>query len=91
MSIRVNIFSPRIKQQIKDPDAVEVRGGTVGECLRDLVRQFPGTEAWLFNERGQLLRQVYVYVNAESAWKSDLAAPVKDGDTIIIASLITGG
>ncbi len=91
MGIKLNIFYPRLKQFITDPDSVEVNGSTVGECLDDLVRHFPGTKKWLFNEPGQLLRHVYVYVNAESAFKADMAAPVKDGDTLIIAALITGG
>jgi molybdopterin converting factor small subunit len=91
MGIKLNIFYPRLKQLIERPDSVEVNGGSVGECLNDLIRQFPGAEKWLFNEPGKLLRHVYVYVNAESGYRADLAAPVKDGDTLIIAALITGG
>jgi len=91
MGIKINIFYPRLKQLIKEPDLVEVNGSNVGECLNDLTRQFPGTEQWLFNEQGQLLRHVYIYVNAESGYKADLAAPTKEGDILIIAALITGG
>ena len=91
MGIKINLFYPRLKQLIKDPDSVELHGSNVRKCLDDLVRQFPSIDKLLFNDQGQLLRQVYVYVNAESAYKADLAAPVKDGDTLIIAALITGG
>ncbi|MFC2069706.1 MoaD/ThiS family protein [Chloroflexota bacterium] len=91
MSIRVDIFYARLKQLIDNPDLVEVDGSTVGECLNDLVRQYPGTERWLFNKQGQLLRNLYVYINAESNYKAELAAPVKEGDKLIIASLIAGG
>ena len=91
MGIRVNIFYPSIQQYIRNQDLVEVNGSTVGECLDDLIRQFPGVEKWIFDEHRQLLRHVFVYVNAESARKVDLAKPVKDKDTLIIAVLITGG
>lgn len=79
MGIKVDVFHPRLKQLMGNTDSVGLNGNTVGECLNDLVKQFPGTEKWLFNEQGQLLRHVYVYVNAESAYKAELDAPVKGG------------
>ena len=91
MSISVDIFYADLKQLIDNPDSIEVNGSTVGECLNDLIRQYPGTERWLLNEQGQLYRNLYVFVNAESAYKAELAAPVKEGDKLIIAFLITGG
>jgi len=91
MSIKVDIFYPQLKQLINKPDLVKVSGRTVGECLNDLVRQFPGAEKRLFDEDGQLLRHVYVFINAESSYKISLDAPVRDGDKLIIAALITGG
>ena len=91
MSISVDIFYPPLRQLIDDRASVEVNGSTVEECLKDLVRQYPDAERLLFNEQGQLLRHVYVYINAESAYKAELAAPVKEGDKLIIAFLIAGG
>ena len=91
MSVRVNIFYPKVQQYTNNQDIVEVEGSTVGECLSDLVRRFPGVEKWLFNERGQLLEHVFVYINAESASKATLTEPVKDSDELILAVLITGG
>jgi molybdopterin converting factor small subunit len=91
MSIKVNIFYPQLKQLIASPDSVAVNGSTVGECLDDLVRQFPGAGSLLFDEQGQLLRQVFAFVNAESTQKINLAEPVKEGDELIIAVLITAG
>jgi molybdopterin synthase sulfur carrier subunit len=91
MSVKVEIFYPRLKELTGDPTGLELEGGTVGECLDDLERRFPGAGKMLFDGRGALLRQVYVYVNAESAYKAALDAPVKDGDRLIIAALIVGG
>jgi molybdopterin converting factor small subunit len=63
----------------------------VGECLDDLMKRFPGAGEWLFDERGHLLRNVFVNLNAESARGTDLTEPVKAGDELIIAALVTGG
>jgi molybdopterin converting factor small subunit len=91
MSVEVDIFYPRLKELVSTPDILELEGSTVGECLDDMARHFPGVEKLLFDERGILLRQVYVYVNAESAYKAALDSPVKKGDRLIIAALIVGG
>jgi len=91
MSVKVDIFYPRLKALVSNPDTLELQGSTVSECLDDLERRFPGAARLLFDEQGALLRQVYVYVNAESASKAALDAPVKDGDRLIIAALIVGG
>jgi molybdopterin converting factor small subunit len=91
MRVKVNIFYTALQQSINKQDSVEVDGSSVGECLDDLIEQFPGAEKWLFDEQGQLLKHVFVYINAESARKLDLAESVKDGDELIIAALVTGG
>ena len=91
MSVKVDIFYPRLKELVVSPDILELEGNTVGECLDDLEKRFPGAARLLFDEQGVLLRQVYVYVNAESANKASLDAPVKNGDRLIIAALIVGG
>jgi molybdopterin converting factor small subunit len=91
MSVKLDIFYPRLKGLTGDPAGVALEGHTVGECLADLASRFPGAADLLFDERGALLRQVYVYINAESASKAALDAPVKDGDRLIIATLIVGG
>jgi len=63
----------------------------VGECLDDLVRQHPGAQKLIFDTRGGLLKPVYVFVNAESMYKADLARAVGGKDELILAVLATGG
>ena len=63
----------------------------MGECLDDLVRRYPGADKLLFDARGALLKPVYVFVNAESMYKADLAKPVSEKDELIVAVLATGG
>ncbi len=91
MSIRVNIFYPRLRQMVEEGEPVSLTGKTIGECLADLIRQFPTTRDLLFDGQGQLIRNVFIYANEESLYQPGMETPVKEGDTLIIASLITGG
>ena len=91
MSVKINLFYPGLREYIGNPDEVNVVGTTVGKCLSDFIRQFPGVEKWIFDERNQLLDQVFVYINAESTRKAKLADPVRESDELIIAMLLVGG
>ncbi len=91
MSVRVNIFFPHLRQVVERGEPLNLTGGTIGECLRDLVRRFPAARNLLFDSQGQLIQHVFVFVNAESLNRPGLDTPIRDGDTLIIASLITGG
>ncbi|MGD9033621.1 MAG: MoaD/ThiS family protein [Desulfobacteraceae bacterium] len=72
-------------------EVVEVEGGTVGDCLEDLVQQYPGMKEGLFDKKGKLLNVVEVYVNNESAYPEELAKSVKDGDEIQLILMLAGG
>jgi molybdopterin converting factor small subunit len=91
VSVRVSIFYPGLREVINNSEQVTVAGATIGECLGDLINQFPGADKWLFDERGQLLEDVFVYINAESARKAALSDPINNGDELIIAMLLIGG
>jgi len=72
-------------------DVVAVEGNTVGECLDQLVKQFPKMEQALFAKKDKLLNIVEVYVNQSSAYPNELAKPVKDGDEIHLILMLAGG
>ena len=63
----------------------------MGECLADLVRRYPAVEPVMFDSRGRLRRQFYIYVNQESMYKADFSQPVTGKDTLIIVVLASGG
>ncbi len=90
MSITVNIHQA-LRHLINNQATAEVSGTTVGECLADLVRRFPGIEPKLFNKKGKLLNYIDIYVNLESSYPEELAKPVMDGDKLSITLLIAGG
>jgi len=90
MGIKINIH-PILRQYTNKQEIAEVNGSTVGECLDDLIRQFPSIEKGVFDKNGKLLSYVDIYVNRESAYPEELNKPVKDGDELHIAIIIGGG
>ena len=90
MSVRVNLH-PTLSPFTNNQTVVEVNGSTVGDCLNELVKQFPRIKPMLFDKQGRLLNYVDVYVNYESAYPEELAKPVKDGDELHITLIIAGG
>ena len=71
---------------------VQAEGGTVGDVVDDLVRQFPGMAAHLKAPDGGLHRFVNVYVNDDDVRYMDkLDTKVGDGDQISILPAVAGG
>jgi len=91
MTVKVNILHPSLRQLAGNQEVVKANGGTIGECLNHLVRQFPGIEKGLFDRSGQLLNYVYFFINGKGAHPTDLTKPVKDGDELTISLLLPGG
>ncbi len=90
MGIKVNIHQ-NLRHLTNDLDRLEANGSTIGECLNDLVRQFPGLKRYVFDKNNRLLNYVDVYVNLESSYPEELAKPVQDGDELDITLIIAGG
>ncbi len=90
MSIKIDI-SLLSHQYTKGQQIVDVKGSTVGQCLDDLVKQFPGIKQGLFEGNGKLHGYIDIYVNGESTYPELLAKPVKAGDKLYIIFLIGGG
>ena len=90
MSIKINIHKTH-RQFTNGLDIVELDGNTVGACLDNLVKQFPGMGNVLFNKKGKLVNTIEIYVNLKSAYPDELARQVKDGDDIHITLMIAGG
>jgi len=90
MSVQIDIplFLQPIVNNVK---VINVNGGTVGECLNDLVRQFPQLREWVFDKNGKLHKYIEILVNGKGTYPEELAESVKDGDEIYISNVITGG
>jgi molybdopterin converting factor small subunit len=80
-----------LRQFTNGQETIEVDGTTVGECLKDLIRKFPGLEPSIFDKKGKLNHVVEVYLNLQSAYPDELAKPAKDGDEIHVTLMLAGG
>lgn len=91
MRIKVKI-GPRLQEYTGIPETLEVNGRTVGECLDDLIRQYPESNEWLFDQNG-LLRVVISVNNAETVVpdKQGLNRVLKPDDELQIFAVIGGG
>ena len=56
MSVKINV-RPGMQQLANDRDVVEVNGKTVGECLNQLVEQFPAMKNELFDAAKKMYNQ----------------------------------
>ncbi len=90
MSIKVFIHESQ-RHFANGQTSVAVKGKTVGECLRDLTKQFPKIESGIFDKKGNLHYFVEVFLNQESAYPNELAKKVKNGDEIYLTLALAGG
>ena len=90
MSVKIDITS-YLQPYTSNLEVVEVSGSTVGECISQMVEQFPGIEKMLFAKNGELLGYVAIYVNGEDTYPEELAKAVKAGDELQILYIIGGG
>lgn len=88
VTVKIPQFLEHLTNKIR---SVEVNGSTVGECLKDLVKQFPEVKKELFDDKGEVIYYVDIYLNDESTYPETLTKPVKDGDEISIVLMLSGG
>ena len=91
MSIKFKI--PKLLQEKTDGAVlIEVQGGSVPECISDLIRRNPGLEGMIMDGEDRILLKWVVYINNQSVLSSDeLSYHVKDGDIISLLPMVAGG
>jgi molybdopterin converting factor small subunit len=90
MSIEVHL-PPFFQQLAGGVRTVNISGSTAAECLEGIAAEYPRLKERIFDKRGKLMSGLNVFVNGENVLPGELARPVKDGDTIHLASLVFGG
>jgi len=90
MSIKVHLYSS-LRSYADNRSIVEVNGTTVGECLDDLVQQYPSIAPILFDETGKSLDKVFVSINLESTYREKMDAPVEENDDLYLILIVAGG
>jgi sulfur-carrier protein len=71
-------------------DRVEVAGSTVQSVLKDLARQHPRIEYYLFDENDEIREEVAVAVNSVVTENNPLD-PVPEGAEVYLVPAIAGG
>jgi molybdopterin converting factor small subunit len=80
-----------LRQFTNGQEIIDVEGTTVGECLKNVVKKYPGMESSIFGKNGKLSNIVEIYVNLQSAYPNELAKQVKGGDEIHVTMMLAGG
>jgi molybdopterin converting factor small subunit len=91
MNTKVKI-GPLLQEYLEIPAVLEVSGSTVGECLDDLIRQYPEIRTWLFDQNS-LVRVLLSVNNAEivSLDKEGSKRILKPNDELQIFAVVAGG
>jgi molybdopterin converting factor small subunit len=88
VTIKIKV-DKNLQQFVSNEHETTVDGKTVGECLDDLIRQFPEIKTRIFDSHGILM--VLVVVNREMICQESLSKLVSEGDDINIIYMIGGG
>jgi len=91
MAVKVRIPAP-LQALTQNLGLLEVEGATVGEVLLALEERYPGFHERLYDESGELLRFVNIYVNEEDIrFLQGIETPLSEGDEVSIIPAIAGG
>ena len=90
MSVEINI-PPSLQALVDGIKQIEVDGGTVGECLKEMVRLYPQLKEKIFTRGGRLPKGMNIFINGASVSPRPLAIPVRNGDKVHIAYIVLGG
>ena len=86
------IIPTPLRQYANKQDAIELRGGTVGELLAKLTTQYGDLRRHLYTDDGKLRSFVNVYLNDEDIrYLQKESTPVKESDVVSIVPSIAGG
>lgn len=89
MAVKFSVFL--LRRYTGGKDIVEVTGGTVGQCVDELLRRYPAAREVLLDEGGELHHAIEISINGLSAQPERLARPVRDGDELCLLFQIGGG
>jgi molybdopterin converting factor small subunit len=83
---------PVLRAAVGGAREISADGDSVGEILRAVAADHPGTESQLFGADGELNRYVNVYLNDEDVRVLDgLETAVGPADTLVILPAMAGG
>lgn len=91
MGVTISIPAP-LRRFTAERGEVEAEGATVGEVMKDLLRQHPALGRHLYGDDGSLRSFVNLFLNDEDVrFRERERTPVSAGDTLSIIPSIAGG
>ena len=90
MSVRV-MNSSLLRKSIGGQEFVEVPVGSPLQCLRNLAEQFPEMRFWIYDKKGEVRPQLWLFVNGQRIYAKELNKRLKDGDELRLLLAISGG
>jgi molybdopterin synthase sulfur carrier subunit len=91
MAVNVKIPTP-LRSLTNDRDSFAATGKDLREVVASLEGEFPGMEARILDDGGEIRRFVNIYVNGEDVRFLDgLTTALKDGDEVSIVPAVAGG
>jgi len=85
-------INPLLQEYADIPSVMEADGNTIGECLDDLIKQYPQSGNWLFAQDS--LMRVIISINNVELITLDTASlnrRLKSSDEIMIFAMVSGG
>ena len=90
MSVRV-MNSSLLRKSIGGQEFVEVPTGSPLQCLQKLADQFPEMAFWIYDKRGEIRPQLWLFVNGQRIYANELNQRLDDGDELRLLLAISGG
>lgn len=84
-------MSKLLRKATDNQETVAVEGKTIGECLEDLVSQYPNVHSLVFDEEGLVRKYVLIFLNHKNTYPEEMKMSVKHGDDIHLEIFIDGG
>lgn len=85
----MNVLIPSPLLSYTKVNRVEGAGGTMGELLEDLERQFPGLRFRVIDEQQRMRPHMRFFVNGKQVF--DLAHELRADDAVQIVQALSGG
>ncbi len=90
MSIKVHLYS-RLPSFAGNRNIIEVEGSTVGQCLDDLVKQFPDLKPIILDPQGKPWPTIFISINLNSPRSEPLMQTITEKDELYIILIAAGG
>lgn len=84
MSIKLRIDTT-LSYYTNQQRLIEIDGNTVGECLENLVKQYPDFARVMYYRDNKLTSLISVFIVDEDGLPVELPALVKEGDELFIS------